>query len=540
MELQEISGIVNKVCPEQINLNSFNFKKELNPKIWNNGKLISKIRNRLLKIAKEFVDFTDLDFIPIDVILVGSIASFNWSKYSDIDLHILADFSKINDNVDLVNNYLYTKKWEWNETHKNLNIYGYDVELYVQNITDENASNGIYSIKYNHWLKIPDAKHKKLDKNLIKEVAAQYINKIEYYNRKFDELKTDRSFLLLQSKVNYLYDLIIQGRKKSLPVEGEQAAGNIIFKVLRRSGHLEMINDLKTKIFDKINSIEENYKVVDSKLINDIDNKDELNESLFNKEDKDIIDDNSLLDNYIFDGTFNNLSELPYYKDQICKLGALMFVENGLQNINNSKIKILNYKNPTLDINSIQNIIDNENIKSNGTMELVGFCLGNKVKGYDNLWIMYNGTDEQINWCPKRICMREFSNKEEPYNEVDIDTLIEKYKNSRTLKNKSINDENLLSKIVRYREKVKDLNIIQPTIKNIENSVRVLKDNGITWDNSKLESLLELLGIDFAVWTANSTDNNKESYIYSFFYNMFFKSHILADLHNYFLFFNIK
>lgn len=136
--------------------------------------------------------------------------------------------------------------------------------------------------------------------------------------------------------------------------------------------------------------------------------------------------------------------------------------------------------------------------------------------------------------------MREFSNKEEPYNEVDIDTLIEKYKNSRTLKNKSINDENLLSKIVRYREKVKDLNIIQPTIKNIENSVRVLKDNGITWDNSKLESLLELLGIDFAVWTANSTDNNKESYIYSFFYNMFFKSHILADLHNYFLFFNIK
>ena len=94
-----------------------------------------------------------------------------------------------------------------------------------------------------------------------------YINKIEYYNRKFDELSSDKAFLLLQSKVKYLYDLIIQGRKKSLPVEGEQATGNIIFKVLRRSGHLEMINKLKKKLFDKINSIEETYTVDDKKLI---------------------------------------------------------------------------------------------------------------------------------------------------------------------------------------------------------------------------------------------------------------------------------
>lgn len=40
-----------------------------------------------------------------------------------------------------------------------------------------------------------------------------YINKIEYYNRKYDELNSDKSILLLQSKVDYLYDSIIQGRK---------------------------------------------------------------------------------------------------------------------------------------------------------------------------------------------------------------------------------------------------------------------------------------------------------------------------------------
>ncbi len=267
MELNEITKLVDKVYPDQINLKSFNFKKQLNPKIWEDNKLKRNVRKRLIKIAKEFVKSTDIEFIPVDIVIVGSIASFNWSKYSDIDLHIITDFTSINDNTELVKNYLYSKKCEWNNDHRDLKIYGYDVELYAQDINEENESNGIYSVKYNYWIKIPSAKHKQLDKNTIKEIAAMYINKIEYYNRKFDELSSDKAFLLLQSKVKYLYDLIIQGRKKSLPVEGEQATGNIIFKVLRRSGHLEMINKLKKKLFDKINSIEETYTVDDKKLI---------------------------------------------------------------------------------------------------------------------------------------------------------------------------------------------------------------------------------------------------------------------------------
>ena len=92
MEINEVNTIINKIYPNQINLKSFNFKKELNPKIWKNGKLKDNIRKRLVKIAKEFVESTELDFIPVDIVIVGSIASFNWSKYSDIDLHIITDF----------------------------------------------------------------------------------------------------------------------------------------------------------------------------------------------------------------------------------------------------------------------------------------------------------------------------------------------------------------------------------------------------------------------------------------------------------------
>jgi hypothetical protein len=67
--------------------------------------------------------------------------------------------------------------------------------------------------------------------------------------------------------VNYLYDLIKNGRKTSLAEDGEQAAGNIIFKILRRSGHFGMLKNLKDMIFDKIHSMGEGFRVSDEMLM---------------------------------------------------------------------------------------------------------------------------------------------------------------------------------------------------------------------------------------------------------------------------------
>jgi len=186
-----------RISPNEINLKSFEFKAKLNPKIWEDNKLKLNIRQKLIAIAKEFVKSTDIDFIPVDIVIVGSLAGFNWSKYSDIDLHIITDFKDINDDVTLVKNYFDAKKNSWNEKHTDLTIYNYDVELYVQDVNEENASNGIYSIKYNHWIKIPKMAHKELQDDIIKETAAAYINKIIYYNEKFYELTTDRQFIVL-------------------------------------------------------------------------------------------------------------------------------------------------------------------------------------------------------------------------------------------------------------------------------------------------------------------------------------------------------
>ena len=54
-------------------LKSFEPKKELNPKVWdlNSGvpAMKSEVRERLLEIANEFIDFLDIDIVITDIIL---------------------------------------------------------------------------------------------------------------------------------------------------------------------------------------------------------------------------------------------------------------------------------------------------------------------------------------------------------------------------------------------------------------------------------------------------------------------------------------
>lgn len=249
--------IDDAVSPAQINLKSFEYKKKLNETIWVDGLMNPIVQKRLMKIADKFYKTLKLDesIIPSDVIMVGSLASYNWSKYSDIDLHIVVDFSKISDDAELVRNYFTAKKNEWNQTHDKLTIFNYPVETYVQDINEENAAEGVYSIKYNRWIKIPKGGTLHMNKKLIKKTAAKLINTIEYYEDKVNKFDNIDALKLLREKVGLLYDSITDGRKKGLQEEGEGSANNIVFKILRRSEHLKRLRDLRNIIEDKIYSI---------------------------------------------------------------------------------------------------------------------------------------------------------------------------------------------------------------------------------------------------------------------------------------------
>ncbi len=81
---------INKV------ISSFDLQKTLQPKIWTESgqKMNPRVRRNLLEIAYQFIDSFGLDVIVDDIIVTGSIANYNWSEYSDVDLHILIDYNQ--------------------------------------------------------------------------------------------------------------------------------------------------------------------------------------------------------------------------------------------------------------------------------------------------------------------------------------------------------------------------------------------------------------------------------------------------------------
>ena len=142
LEENEVNDIIER---ENIDLSSFKVKDTLNPKIFDSSQhMYSEIRTRLLMIADDFFDTLEVGWVDIDdIVLTGSLANYNWSKFSDVDLHILVNFEDVDEKVDLVKEYFNSKKNLWNDKH-NITIKGYDVELYMRDTDEPHVSSGIY------------------------------------------------------------------------------------------------------------------------------------------------------------------------------------------------------------------------------------------------------------------------------------------------------------------------------------------------------------------------------------------------------------
>ena len=244
---------------KDIDLSSFKPKKQLEPHIWINGEMNSRVRLRLMDIADDFIDTLDVDWVkPKDIILTGSLANYNYSKYSDFDLHVVIDFEEVDDRVNFVKEYFDAKKKLWNEQHENLKIYGYPVELYVQDSNEFHNASGVYSLNLNAWIRKPSEngiESIKLNKFYIKEKVLKLINKIdelcELADTETDEYKLEE----VAEKANALFKKIRSARKIGLKRGGEMDSFNIIFKCLRRFGYIGKLADLKTRTYDKLFSI---------------------------------------------------------------------------------------------------------------------------------------------------------------------------------------------------------------------------------------------------------------------------------------------
>lgn len=254
-------NIETEVEASEVKLDSFKKNDTLAPRIWDGFDLNPRARLKLLDIADDFWDFVNITWVKRKGIhLTGSICNFNWSKFSDIDLHLVVDFSEIDERKDFVQEYFDAKKNEWNNEHSNLKIFGYPVELYVEDVNAETTSGGLYDLEENDWIKKPSPNGIKsigLDKYEIKNKSADLMTKIDDLYDEFKATNDDAELREIGRKAHKLRDKIKKMRKFGLDRGGESDSFNIIYKVLRRAGYMDMLWDLSSELYDKLNSIDE-------------------------------------------------------------------------------------------------------------------------------------------------------------------------------------------------------------------------------------------------------------------------------------------
>lgn len=235
-------------------LDSFKIKDSLNHEIWNQDELNPEVRAKLIQVALDF--YKDLELpekVKIkDIIFTGSLANFNWSKFSDIDLHIVIDFNEFNADPKFVEDYFYAQKSIWNQEH-DIKIFNYPIELYVQDINDKLVATAVYSVLKNKWLKKPTRESFKLDKTAIKSKAESFIHKLRDIKQDY----ADKDYKAVVDKVKKLKDRIKNMRNSGLERGGEFSLENLVFKTLRRTPFMDILDSYKAKAYDNLMSVSE-------------------------------------------------------------------------------------------------------------------------------------------------------------------------------------------------------------------------------------------------------------------------------------------
>ena len=229
-------------------LSSFNVQENLNPQIWDltNNQMKPQVRESLLNIANEFINYLGFDIFVQDITMTGSLANYNWSKFSDIDLHIMFDFNEAKDQKELFAELFKLKKTLFNSTH-DLKIKGYEVELYVQDTNEPHISTGIYSVLFDQWLDEPEKEEVKIDEKTLSDKVNAWTDKIDMLLSEVEEMKLVDALNILSK----FKDRLKEYRNSGLENEGEYSYENLVFKFLRRNGYIQKLFDFQNELVDR-------------------------------------------------------------------------------------------------------------------------------------------------------------------------------------------------------------------------------------------------------------------------------------------------
>lgn len=217
------------------------YNEKLNPLIWNdNNTLKDGVKESINRIIKQFVD--DLDNIPIEIVdvrIVGSNASYNYTKFSDIDIHIVVNTDVLPFDSKSLKLIYDMARSRFNKNY-NITIKTLPVEISIEDLGSIVTSNGVYSVMRDEWLKFP----KKIN---APDIDMTNTNAYKKLVKRINEILKNPNSKDIKDMINHLYII----RKNSIMIDGEFGRGNLLFKEIRNSGLLQKLKDELYNILSK-------------------------------------------------------------------------------------------------------------------------------------------------------------------------------------------------------------------------------------------------------------------------------------------------
>lgn len=225
---------------------TFEYHDELNPKLWDGDKLRPEVREKMLTIAKHFFKSLKVPNLRVaDCVFTGSCANYNYTPYSDLDIHLLIDTKRAAVECKEFKMELFdAKKDLWKSKYEDVEICGYPVEVYVQDINEKfPIAQGVYSLRKDEWLDKPEHNKPEIDKKEVKATTRDFEKEIN------DVVGGDKG----HDKAKKIKDELKTTREKGLHGDGEFSDENIAFKELRNKGVIgKLMNYIKDKDVERM------------------------------------------------------------------------------------------------------------------------------------------------------------------------------------------------------------------------------------------------------------------------------------------------
>ena len=122
---------------------------KLNPKLWEGTELKQEVKEKINFIVNEFIKNLQEDNINIqvdDIILIGSNCAYNYTKDSDLDIHIIANSDALKDCDQNIVSKLYGAYRTIFNKKFDIDFYGIPVEIFVETNETPRICNGVYSV----------------------------------------------------------------------------------------------------------------------------------------------------------------------------------------------------------------------------------------------------------------------------------------------------------------------------------------------------------------------------------------------------------